>query len=146
MGSRGPASKEKQTIAFRVGVRCPSRLEGEARTEFKRVVRILTAAGVPPQEPDADAIERYARAAVKERQLFTELETAQWITEGDRGGIKVHPLITAWRACNSVLSETAAAFGFTPAARSRIPKSGATGKSDNPFKAFISSPTDVDEK
>lgn len=137
MGARGPAAKEKQTISFRVGVRCPKRLTGDARTEFQRVVRILTAAGCPPQEPDADAIERYARAAVKERQLFVELEAAQWITEGDRGGIKVHPLITAWRACNSVLSEIAAGFGFTPAARSRIPKSGATGKPNNPFSAFI---------
>lgn len=137
MGSRGPASKEKQTIAFRVGVKCPNRLEGEARKEFLRVVRILTDAGCPPMEPDADAIERYARATVKERELFNALEKENWISPGDRGGVKVHPLITAWRACNSVLSETAAAFGFTPAARSRIPKAGATGKSDNPFSRFI---------
>ena len=136
MGQRGPVPKDKPTVSFRVGVRCPARLTGEARTEFRRVVRILTAGGNPPQEPDADAIERYARAAVKERELFAELEKEKWVTKGDRGGIKVHPLITAWRACNAVCQETAAAFGLTPAARSRIPKSGATGKSDNPFKAY----------
>lgn len=136
MGARGPAPKDKPTLSFRVGVRCPARLTGDARTEFRRVVRILTAGGCPPMEPDVDAIERYARAAVKERELFTSLEAEAWVTKGDRGGIKVHPLITAWRACNAVCQETAAAFGFTPAARSRIPKSGATGKSDNPFKAY----------
>ena len=139
MGSRGPAPKDKRTISFRVGVRCPARLTGDARTEFRRVVRILTAGGCPPMEPDVDAIERYCRAAVKERELFTALEAESWVTAGDRGGIKVHPLITAWRACNSVLSETAADFGFTPAARSRIPKTGATGKSSNPFTAHIQS-------
>ncbi len=74
---------------------------------------------------------------MKERELFDELEKEKWVTAGDRGGIKVHPLITAWRACNAVCEETAAAFGFTPAARSRIPKSSATGKSNNPFKAHI---------
>ena len=136
MGARGPAPKDKPTVSFRVGVRCPARLTGEARTEFRRVVRILTTGGCPPMEPDVDAIERYCRAAVKERELFTSLEAEKWVTAGDRGGIKVHPLITAWRACNAVCQETAAAFGFTPAARSRIPKSGATGKSDNPFTAY----------
>lgn len=139
MGSRGPAPKDKQTVAFKVGVVCPDRLQGEAREEFNRVVRILTEGGQPPMEPDADAIERYARAVVKERKLFNDLEAKDWITAGDRGGIKVHPLITAWRACNSVIDEIAAGFGFTPAARSRIPKSGATGKSANPFTAHIAS-------
>lgn len=137
MGARGKAPEGKPTISFRVGVRCPARLTGEARTEFRRVVRILTAGGCPPMEPDVDAIERYCRAAVKERELFASLEAEAWVTAGDRGGIKVHPLITAWRACNAVCQETAAAFGFTPAARSRIPKSGATGKSDNPFAAHL---------
>lgn len=139
MGARGPAARDKQTVAFKVGVVCPDRLTGEAREEFERVVRILTEGGQPPMEPDADAIERYARAVVKERELFVALEKESWVTSGDRGGIKVHPLITAWRACNSVLSETAADFGFTPAARSRIPKTGATGKSANPFTAHIQS-------
>ena len=137
MGARGPAAKDKPTIRFKEGVRCPTRLTGDARDEFRRVVRILTAAGCPPQQPDADAIERYARAVVKERELFNDLEAKDWITAGDRGGIKVHPLITAWRACNSVIDEIAAGFGFTPAARSRIPNAGATGKSNNPFKAHL---------
>lgn len=139
MGARGPAPRDKQTVAFRVGVTCPARLTGEARVEFERVVQILTDGGCPPMEPDSDSIERYARATVKERELFAALEAEAWVTAGDRGGIKVHPLITAWRACNAVCQETAAAFGFTPAARSRIPKSGATGKSDNPFAAHIAS-------
>lgn len=136
MGARGPTPKDKPTVSFRVGVRCPARLTGEARAEFRRVVRILTAAGCPPQEPDVDALERYARAIVKERELFDLLVAADWVTKGDRGGVKAHPLITAWKACKKACEDTAAAFGFTPAARSRIPKSGATGKSANPFKAF----------
>lgn len=137
MGARGPAPKDKATVAFRVGVRCPSRLTGDARTEFRRVVRILTAGGVPPMEPDVDAIERYARATVKEREHFAALEAAGWVTVGAEGGLKVHPLITAWSACTAVCAATAAAFGFTPAARSRIPKTGATGKSSNPFLAHL---------
>lgn len=135
MGARGPAPKDKATVSYRVGVRCPSRLTGEARTEFRRVVRILTAGGDPPMEPDVDAIERYARATVKERELFVALEAADWVTVGDRGGIKPHPKIAAWNSCRAVCDTTAAAFGFTPAARSRIPKTGATGKSTNPFTA-----------
>ncbi|MBK8477779.1 MAG: phage terminase small subunit P27 family [Opitutaceae bacterium] len=112
-------------------------MTGEARTEFRRVVRILTAGGVPPMEPDADAIERYARATVKERELFVALEAADWVTVGDRGGIKQHPKIAAWNACRAVCDTAAAAFGFTPAARSRLPKAGASGKSDNPLKAHL---------
>ena len=46
-------------------------------------------------------------------------------------------LALSWLASPVVCQETAAAFGFTPAARSRIPKSGATGKSDNPFAAHL---------
>ena len=136
MGSRGPAPKEKVTISFREAQGVPVELSATEAAIFRESVRWLRDAGTPAQEPDVLALSRLARYTAKERQLFEELDLADWV-EDSLQGRKSHPKLSGWKALQAAISEIESRFGFSPASRSRIPRTGASGETENPLTNFI---------
>lgn len=139
MGARGPAARDKVTISFREGVPPPPDwLSDDGRAEFERVVGEMKRAGVPPQRVDFVCLVAYAAAwadFVRLRLECTKLGETEIVPSSGRMMLAPRVMLRD-RAQRSMLM-AAQQLGFTPAARTRIPKSGATGKSENPFVALM---------
>lgn len=139
MGARGPAPKDKLTVAYRDGVPpAPDWLSQEGADEYARVVAEMEAAKVAPQQVDHMVLARYAHAASEFAKLVIEI-AKQGYTVPTAEGIKQNPLCRSLEGMGRMMDAAEKQLGFTPAARCRLPKSGATGKSDNPFAAHINS-------
>lgn len=141
MGARGPAPKDKLTVAYRDGVPdAPAWLTKDGATEYDRVVAEMRSAGVSPQQVDFACLFAYAAAFADYVRLRGECAADGEVMVCHSSGREMLAprVLLRDRAQRSMLM-AAQQLGFTPASRSRIPKSGATGKSDNPFAAHIAS-------
>lgn len=139
MGARGPAAKDKLTIAYREGVpSAPAWLAKDGAVEYRRVVAEMRAAGVSPQQVDFACLFAYAAAFSDYVRLRGECaQFGETLVCASSGREMLAPRVMLRDRAQRSMLMAAQQLGFTPAARSRIPKSGATGKSDNPFTAFI---------
>lgn len=138
MGSRGPQRDEKRYVAFKTGApKPPEWLGADGAAEYVRAVKEMEAAGVPPQQVDAAVLCTYAHAAAEIGKLAVLIATEGSTLPGPRGTPVKNPLVDVLAQHNRTLLAAAAALGFSPASRARIPRSAATGKSNNPFKAFL---------
>jgi P27 family predicted phage terminase small subunit len=98
---------------------CPEWLDAEAKAEWVRVVPLLASQGVL-LAVDAAALAAYCQTYSDWRKAAEQVRADGQTFRDAKGNIRVHP---AAKLCLSLLSEmrrTAAEFGFTPAARSRI--------------------------
>ena len=141
MGARGPAAKDKPTVAYRDGVpAAPSWLSKDGAAEYARVVSEMQEAGVSPQQVDFACLMAYAAAFADYIRLRGECaEKGETMVCVSSGREMLAPRVMLRDRAQRSMLMAAQQLGFTPASRSRIPKSGATGKSDNPLAAFIGS-------
>lgn len=139
MGARGPAPKAKQqsAIKFRPGVPPPPDwLSDSAKIEYVRAAEELEAADGALQQVDLAALASYAQAYAEVARI-----TKVIATEGDviasPQGLKANPRLQSLALAQRSLATMMQRLGFSPADRARVPKSGATGRPDNPFASFV---------
>ncbi len=106
---------------------CPSWIaDADARKEFRRVVKLLTAMGLIGAA-DQNLVLRYCLTWSRYKRMITALSSnpgAEFATFKDEAGkvkaIQVSALNTSARGLASELSQCEASLGMSPSARSRI--------------------------
>ncbi len=103
---------------------CPKWLNADAKKEFRRVVKMLSAMGLIGAV-DGNAIIRYATTWVRWRQALQMIEKAGEVSvykdaEGKVKAIQPSAFASIIRGLSEELSRIETAFGMNPSARSRI--------------------------
>lgn len=108
---------------------CPKGLPPLARAEWNRVAPELYTLGLSAKVDRASLVGyvlSYARAMQAEKQLLEEGLTMSTAT----GYLQAHPCVSIARNEWAAVSRFAAAFGFTPASRTRISVPDTASKGD----------------
>lgn len=107
---------------------CPKCLKGEARREWRRIVKQLLAAGIL-QMPDRALLSAWCEAWADFCKCVEDLAVTGSLISTPNGVAK-NPLISVKNAAVERMVKLAGQFGFSPAARSRIKSS--ESKTDEP--------------
>ena len=163
MGARGPLPLPSRTKAMRgtlrpcrtvaneaqVGgaPRCPAWLPADAKKEFRRLCKLLLAAGLIG-EIDGNALTRYVTTWLSWRRAVQMIEKTGDVLAGkDSEGkpkIKRSPYVDIAATLAAQLDKLEQAFGFHPSARSRINVAPAPSQSD-PTERFFVAPLRIAE-
>jgi P27 family predicted phage terminase small subunit len=147
MGARGPKPKPKspgrpahRQVAYESGApNCPAWLPTGAKREWKRVARLMNAAGVL-QKTDLAALTSYAIAFDEWRLLAKQVaEEGIMVRSGKK--MVLNPLIAQRDKRQTQLTRAVSVLGFSPSARKKITvepedESNVPEPAD-PFDAFL---------
>ena len=155
MGSRGPLPLPTQTKAQRGTLRpcrvaanearatgtprCPSWLTADAKKEFRRLVKQLSAMGLIGAV-DENALTRYVTTWLNWRRAVQMIEkTGDVLAAKDSEGkpkIKRSPYVDIAATLAAQLDKLEQAFGLTPSARSRIEVAPAPSQTNDKSRFF----------
>lgn len=116
----------------------PAWLPDEAKTEWRRVARLLTMTRVLA-ESDMSALALYCEAYARYRAALAEITqvdgSLRLTVDTGTGSIKPHPALTVMNQAQGAMRAMLVEFGMTPSSRSRVP----AGKNSEPseFEKFL---------
>lgn len=149
MGSRGPVSQSKPTLAFAPGVpAAPAWLDPEARAEYDRVVELLAEIPGHLQQVDFSTVCTYAKAFSDVQRLTRDIhgdsaDTAAVpkgeVLVSDKGNAYMNPQCGVLSMAYTRMKDSAARLGFSPSDRARVNAKGNLTKTGaaNPLDKFI---------
>lgn len=110
---------------------CPPHLSSNAKTEWRRITKLLHQAGLLTNV-DRGALAGYCAAYARWAEAERELKKPgiQWIIETDKGNLVQNPLIGIANKSMILMLKFATEFGMTPSARSRV-KAEQNGEEDD---------------
>lgn len=97
----------------------PRHLSGEAKREWRRVVKILLAAGLY-SDVDRAALAMYCQAWGRWVEAESEIAKRGAILQGANGGLYQNPWLSVANKAQDQLRKMIAEFGLSPAQRSRV--------------------------
>lgn len=97
----------------------PDWLQGDALTEWERIVPMLYAAGVV-RETDRAELAAYCSAWGDYCDLRERLSVEGWIATSGKGSTYLNPTASAMLAAEKRLDKLAQQLGCTPASRSKV--------------------------
>lgn len=116
----------------------PAWLPAEAKAEWRRVARLLTATRVLAAS-DESALALYCEAYARYRAALAEITqhdgSLRLTVDTGTGSIKPHPALTIMNQAQSAMRAFLVEFGMTPSSRTRVPTPKTTEPSE--FEQFL---------